>query len=109
MNKDTIIGYTLLENRAIAALLYKGIYYDTLCKLQANRIKIYEGLVSNYQSDSVVYSVKINTFTDKFIIADSAFKTTLNKYNREALKTKRYKQVLYPSLGLNLILLILLL
>ena len=106
---DTLTAYTNFENRSIAALLYKGMHYDTLCQIQANKLKIYGVVVAKYQSDSVLYSKKINTFTEKFDLADSSFNATLTKYNKEVIKTKRYKSFIIPSVGLNILFLILLL
>lgn len=106
---DTLTAYTNFENRSIAALLYKGMHYDTLCQIQANKLKIYGVVVAKYQYDSVLYSKKINTFTEKFDLADSSFNATLTKYNKEVIKTKRYKSFIIPSVGLNILFLILLL
>lgn len=107
--KDTTIRYTLSENRAIAALLYIGAYNTNKTELQANKIKELSLLVANYQSDSARYMHQLTEMENKFRLADSNYITTYNSNIELQSKVKRYKPIVYGSVGLNLLLILLLL
>ena len=107
--KDTLILYTKAENRAIAALLYKGAYLTEVNQLQAKQLALYCDLIAKYKADSVLYSNQSSILQTKFDIADSNYVITNKKYQTLQSKHKIYKRITYGSIGLNALLLILLL
>lgn len=109
IQSDTLVCYTHWENRRIAALLYKGIYSDTLLTIQGKQIDVLGQLVEKYKFDSLLYSQKITTFEKKFKMSDSLYNKTYDAYLVENKKAKTLRTIGFISGGLNILLLIILL
>lgn len=108
ISKDTIVTYTLQDNRKIAILLKQGEYDAALCKSLKNIIVQQDTTINGLKHTLYLMKQQVNLYNQSIVELEKANKDML-KDLRKYIKRLTYMNKLFIcSMSINAILLVLL-
>lgn len=108
ISKDTIVTYTLQDNRKIAILLKQGEYDATLCKSLKNIIIQQDTTINGLKHTLYVMKKQADVYNKSIVELEETNKDILKDLRRYMRRASTLFKVSAVSLGLNVVLILLL-
>lgn len=108
ISKDTIITYTLEDNRKIAILLKQGEYDAALCKSLKNIVVQQDSLIDGYKHTIYALEDKANIYQQSIADLEKSNKDMLKDLKSYMKRTNKLIKICSVSIGLNVIFIVLL-
>lgn len=108
ISKDTIITYTLEDNRKIAILLKQGEYDAALCKSLKNIVVQQDSLINGYKHTVYALKEKANIYQQSIADLEKNNKDMLKDLKSYMKRANKLIKICSVSVGLNVIFIVLL-
>lgn len=108
ISKDTIVTYTLQDNRKIAILLKQGEYDAALCKSLKNIIVQQDTTINGLKHTLYVMKQQADVYNQSIVELEKTNKDMLKDLRRYMRRASTLFKVSVASLGLNIVLILLL-
>lgn len=108
ISKDTIVTYTLQDNRKIAILLKQGEYDAALCKSLKNIIVQQDTTINGLKHTLYVMKKQTELYNKSIVELEEMNKDMLRDLRRHMRRSSTLFKVSAASLGLNVVLILLL-
>lgn len=106
--KDTVITYSLEDNRKLAILLKQGEYDATLCKSLKNIIVKQDTIINGLKHTFYTMTSQANVYKQSIADLEKSNKDMLADLKRYIVKTNRWSKIGSVSISLNVLFLTLL-
>lgn len=108
ISKDTIVTYTLKDNRKIAILLKQGEYDAALCKSLKNIIVQQDTTINGLKHTLYVMKQQANLYNQSIVELEKTNKNILKDLRKYMRLSSTLFKINIASIGLNVLLIILL-
>lgn len=108
ISKDTIVTYTLQDNRKIAILLKQGEYDAALCKSLKNIIVQQDTTINGLKHTLYVMKQQANLYNQSIVELEKTNKDMIKDLRKYMRRSQTLFKVSAVSLGLNVVLILLL-
>lgn len=108
ISKDTIVTYTLQDNRKIAILLKQGEYDAAICKSLKNIIVQQDTTINGLKHTLYVMKQQVNLYNQSIVELEKTNKDMLKDLRKYMRRSTTLFKVSVASLGLNMVLILLL-
>lgn len=108
ISKDTIVTYTLKDNRKIAILLKQGEYDAALCKSLKNIIVQQDTTINDLKHTLYVMKQQANLYNQSIVELEKTNKDILKDLRKYMRLSSTLFKINIASIGLNVLLIILL-
>lgn len=108
ISKDTIVTYTLQDNRKIAILLKQGEYDATLCKSLKNIIIQQDTTINGLKHTLYVMKQQADVYNQSIVELEKTNKDILKDLRKYMRLSSTLFKINIASIGLNVLLIILL-
>lgn len=108
ISKDTIVTYTLKDNRKIAILLKQGEYDAALCKSLKNIIVQQDTTINGLKHTLYVMKQQANLYNQSIVELEKTNKDILKDLRKYMRLSSTLFKINIASIGLNVLLIILL-
>lgn len=108
ISKDTIVTYTLKDNRKIAILLKQGEYDAALCKSLKNIIVQQDTTINGLKHTLYVMKQQANLYNQSIVELEKTNKDILKDLRKYMRLSSTLFKINIASIGLNILLIILL-
>lgn len=102
--KDTVITYTLEENRKIAIIFKQGEYDAALCKSLKNIVVQQDTLINNIKHTLYLMTNKENIYKQSIIDCESANKDLIKDLKKYMRRSSNWAKIGGASIALNVLL-----
>lgn len=106
--KDTVITYTLEDNRKIAILLKQGEYDAAMCKSLKNTVVGQDTLINNLKHTLYTLTNQANVYKQSIADLEKSNKDMLKDLKKYMRRSAKWAKIGGVSIGLNVMFLTLL-
>lgn len=108
VSKDTVITYTLEDNRKIAILLKQGEYDAALCKSLKSIIVKQDTLIDGLKHTLYTLTNQVNVYKQSIVELEKSNKDMLKDLKKYMRHSANWSKIGGCSIGLNVIFIVLL-
>ena len=108
VSKDTVITYTLEDNRKIAILLKQGEYDAAMCKSLKNIVVGQDTLINNLKHTLYTLTNQANVYKQSIADLEKSNKNMLKDLKKYMRRSAKWTKIGGVSIGLNVVFLTLL-
>lgn len=101
--KDTVITYTLEDNRKIAILLKQGEYDAVMCKSLKNIVVRQDTLINNLKHTLYTLTNQANVYKQSIADLEKSNKDMLKDLKKYMRRSTNWSKIGSCSIGLNII------
>lgn len=104
ISKDTVVTYTLEDNRKIAILLKQGEYDAAMCRQLKNLVHEQDTLIDNVKHTLYVLQLQVDSVKKSFAELEAQNKDLIKDVKKYMRRSSRWVKIGGASIGLNVLL-----
>lgn len=104
ISKDTVVTYTLEDNRKIAILLKQGEYDAAMCRQLKNLVHEQDTLIDNVKHTLYVLQLQVDSVKKSFAELEAQNKDLIKDVKKYMRRSSRWTKIGGASIGLNVLL-----